>query len=63
MAQVTGRPVPPGGGTFRAGIASVDTKSHPLHNIGPRTVRPVNVSPLGPTTLHVGSPLKPLKVK
>jgi hypothetical protein len=63
MAQVTGRPTPAGGLTFRSGIAAVDTKQHALHNVSPRTVRPYNYSPLGPSTLHVSSPLKPNKVK
>ena len=63
MAKVIGRPTPPGGLTFRSGIASVDTKPHPLHNLAPRTVRPINYSPLGPSTLHVSSPLKNPKVK
>lgn len=58
MAIVTGRPTPAGGSSFHATIRSVDTKSHPLHNIAPRTVRPINYSPLGPSTLHVSSPLK-----
>jgi hypothetical protein len=63
MAQVTGRPTPAGGGTFRSGIRRVDTTPHPLHNIVPRTVRPINYSPLGPSTLHVSSPPKKPKVK
>jgi len=58
MAQVPGRPVPPGGSTFRAGLANVDHRPHPAQNIAPRSVRPINYSPLGPSTLHVQSPLK-----
>ncbi len=63
MARVIGRPIPPGGTGFGAGIRRVDTTTHPLHNLSPRTVRPINYSPLGPSTLHVSRPLKPLKVK
>jgi len=63
MAQVTGRPTPHGASTLHAQVRSVDTKQHPLHNIGPRTVRPINYSPLGPSTLHVAAPLKPQKLK
>lgn len=58
MAQVTGRPTPQGASTLHAQVRSVDTKQHPQHNIGPRTVRPINYSPLGPSTLHVAKPLK-----
>ncbi|MGH8209890.1 MAG: hypothetical protein ACRETD_02960 [Steroidobacteraceae bacterium] len=58
MAFVQGRPVPPGGSTFRAGLVSIDRRPHPAQNIAPRTVRPINYSPLGPSTLHTASPLK-----
>jgi len=63
MAQVTGRPTPAGASTLHAQVRGVDTKQHPQHNIGPRTVRPINYSPLGPSTLHVAAPRKPLKLK
>lgn len=61
MAVVKGRPTPAGGSSFHASIKSVDTKPHPLHNIAPRNVRPINYSPLGPSTLHVSSPIKKVK--
>jgi len=63
MAIVTGRPTPPGGTSFRGSIAGLDRRPHPAQNIAPRTVRPINYSPLGPSTLHVASPLKNPKVK
>lgn len=63
MAIVTGRPTPAGGTSFRSGIASLDRKPHPAQNIAPRSVRPINYSPLGPSTLHVASPRKNPKVK
>jgi len=63
MAIVTGRPTPAGGNAFRGGITGLDRRPHPAQNIAPRTVRPINYSPLGPSTLHVASPLKNPKVK
>jgi hypothetical protein len=63
MAFVPGRPTPIGGHTFKAGISRVDRRPHPLQNIPTRTARPINYSPLGPSTLHVASPLKNPKSK
>jgi hypothetical protein len=61
MAVVKGRPTPEGGTSFRGGIAGLDRRPHPSQNIAPRSVRPINYSPLGPSTLHVASPLKKVK--
>lgn len=61
--MATGRPTPVGAHTFSSDLKNVDTKQHPLHNIPSRAVRPYNYSPLGPSTLHVASPLKNPKVK
>jgi hypothetical protein len=58
MAHLPGRPIPHGGMTFRAGLVGVDYRSHPQNNLAPRTVRPINYSPLGPSTLHTNSPFK-----
>jgi len=63
MAIVTGRPTPLGGHAFKSTLARLDTRAHPSHNLPPRVVRPINYSPLGPSTLHVASPLKNPKVK
>ena len=63
MAQVKGRPTPVDAPSVHARVSGLDTKQHPQHNIGPRTVRPINYSPLGPSTLHVAAPLKPQKLK
>lgn len=63
MAMVTGRPTPPGGYSFKSDLARVDTRPHPLQNIPSRAVRPINYSPLGPSTLHTASPLKQPKVR
>jgi hypothetical protein len=63
MAQVTGRPTPVGASSLHAQVRGLDTQQHPLHNIGSRTARPINYSPLGPSTLHVAAPLKPQKLK
>lgn len=63
MAQVIGRPTPIGASDVHSAVRRVDKVQHPLHNIGARQVRPINYSPLGPSTLHVASPLKPQKVK
>lgn len=63
MAQVTGRPTPAGASTLHSAVRGVDRKQHPQHNIAPRYVRPINYSPLGPSTLHVAKPLKPQKLK
>lgn len=63
MAQVTGRPTPVGASQLHASVQGVDRTQHPQHNIAPRTVRPINYSPLGPATTHVASPLKPQKLK
>jgi hypothetical protein len=63
MAQVTGRPTPAGASQIHAQVRRVDRTQHPQHNIKPRAVRPINYSPLGPSTLHVAAPLKPQKLK
>lgn len=63
MAFVTGRPTPVGGDTFKSDLARVDHRAHPLQNLRPRAARPINYSPLGPSTLHVASPLKNPKAK
>ena len=63
MAQVTGRPMPAGAAELHASVRGLDRAQHPQHNIAPRAVRPVNYSPLGPSTLHVGKALKPQKLK
>ena len=63
MAQVTGRPIPSGASELHSAVRGVDRTQHPKHNIAPRTVRPINYSPLGPSTLHVAKPSKPQKLK
>ena len=63
VAIVTGRPTPAGGPSFHANLKGLDRRPHPAQNIAPRTVRPINYSPLGPSTFHVASPLKNPKAK